>query len=210
MAHPFIPVPNTCLIEMVYTVNGQIVENTFHVSKGSPFTGAQLNSLCDTFASWDQSNWRARRVTSALLTNIKGRALDTAIAPVGQATIAAGLPHGGTVSAALLPNNVTFAIKLQTGLAGRSARGRIYAPGLGVGQYTNGTNDMTSAVANSMVSDLNTLIGIIAGLGYTLVVTSYRTGGAWRAVGVNYPIINAAYTDLHLDSQRRRLTGRGL
>jgi hypothetical protein len=210
VAHPFIPVPNTCLIEMVYSANGQIVENTFHVQKGSPFTGPQLNSLCDSFASWDTANWRANRVAGAVLTNIKGRALDAAIAPIGQATIAAGLPHVGIAGGVQQPNNVTFALKLLTGLAGRSTRGRIYAVGMSASSVTAGTNDITAALANNMVTALNTLITNITALGYQLVVTSYRTGGAWRTTGVNYVITIAAYSDLHIDSQRRRLTGRGL
>jgi hypothetical protein len=210
MAHPFIPVPNTCLIEMVYTVNGQIVENTFHVRKGTPFTGGQLNSLCDSFASWDTANWRANRVAAAVLTNIKGRALDSAIAPVGQATVAAGLPHVGIRGGTLVPNSVCFAVKLLTGLAGRSTRGRIYALGFGIGDITAGTNDIIAALANNYVSNINTLIANITALGYTLCITSYRTGGAWRTTGVNYDVTVGAYSDLHIDCQRRRLTGRGL
>jgi hypothetical protein len=43
----------------------------------------------------------------------------------------------------------------------------------------------------------------------TWVVVSRFSGGVERVTGVTTPVVQAAYHDLNLDSQRRRLTGRG-
>jgi hypothetical protein len=49
----------------------------------------------------------------------------------------------------------------------------------------------------------------LASAGFTLCVTSYRTSGAWRTTGVNTPVLNGVAIDTAIDSQRRRLVGRG-
>jgi len=44
---------------------------------------------------------------------------------------------------------------------------------------------------------------------WQLVVVSYYNSGAWRTTAVATPIINFGFADLAIDSQRRRLVGRG-
>lgn len=215
MAHPFIPVPNTALIEMVYTYGTQTIENTFHVQKGSPFTALELQGLTSVFDNWDGvgvGRFQLLRPFSSALQQIKARALDTASSPVWIYVLPVAR-IGGISGGADLPGNVTFAITWQSGLAGRSQRGRFYMPGINSGklQSTPNLNDLQAAYANSLVTCANALIAAVAGAGagYHLVVTSYMSGGVWRSTGVNTVIANAAYADLHIDSQRRRLSGRG-
>jgi hypothetical protein len=215
-AHPFIPAPNTALIEMVYSWGTQIVENTFHVQGSAPFTSSDLQALTqNVFDLWDStggSSWHNQRSTLCMLNQIKGRALDTASSPVYIYTLVA--PRGGIIGPGTsLPGNVTFCVTLQTGLAGRSFRGRIYAPGISSAVLQSAPNyDLISAAqANAYVASINALIAQIPAFNsaWHLVVTSYYHAGAWRATAVNTRVINAAYADLALDSQRRRLVGRG-
>ena len=210
MAHPFIPVANTALVELVYTFGGQIIENTFHVQKGSPFTFVQLQGLATAFDLWDSTGttrWQTVRPIGCTLIQIKTKALDSAAAPLYWFTLPT--PRNGAVNINPMPGNVTFCVTLQTGLAGRSQRGRVFMPGLWTTIVGNTpTNNVISAAqATAFVVSLNALITQIAalGTGYALVVTSYRTGGAWRSAGSNTPITNAAYADLAIDTQRRRL-----
>jgi len=214
MAHPFIPAPNTALVEMVYTCAGQIIENTFHVQKSSPFTALELQGLATAFDNWDgvgASRWALLRANNCVLQQIKTKALDTASSPVYIFVLP--VARGGAGAGGSLPLNVTFCLTLQTGLAGRSQRGRIYFPGIQSGQVqaAPAQNQIVAATANQMVTDLNNLIAAVAalGAGYKMVVTSYYNNGAWRSVAQNSIITNAAYADLNLDSQRRRLAGRG-
>jgi hypothetical protein len=214
MAHPFIPAPNTALIEMVYLWQNEIIENTFHIEKGSPFSSSDLSTACDKFDLWDStgsSRFALVRDDQCYLSQIKGRALDTSSAPVFIKTI--GTPRGGDWSGSgnRLPGNVTFCVKLESGLSGRSQRGRIYMPGMrgNMLQVAPDGNKVTTGYANSCVNALNALITQLTAAGLTLVVTSFYTAGAWRTTAQNTPIINAAFADLNSDSQQRRLIGRG-
>lgn len=210
MPHPFIPVPNTAYVEMVYTFGGQIVENCFHVQKGTPFTALQLQGLTTAFDAWDNgavAGWKGCRPIGCTLVQIKTRALDTAASPVYIYTLPA--PRNGALNANPMPGNVTFCVTLQTGLAGRSQRGRIYVPGIITTDIGNTplNNTLNSGRANAYVASINALIAQVAalGAGYALVVTSFRSNNAWRATGQNSVILNAAYADLFIDSMRRRL-----
>lgn len=214
MAHPFIPVPNTCLIEAFYTWGGQQIENTFHVKKGSPFTALELQALINTFDAWDSTGatrWQLSRKAECILTGWKARALDTAASPIFVYTLPTPRP-GAAGSGGALPGNCTFCLQWQTGLAGRSQRGRLYLPGLSTGDLQAAPNQslVSSGRASVYVASLNALIAAINALtGYSLVVVSYRHLNAWRTEGQTSTILNATYADLSVDSQRRRLVGRG-
>lgn len=214
MPRPFIPVPNCCLIEMVYLYGNKIIINTFHVRKPTPYTASDLQDMTQNrFDVWDSTGpnkQQFQRAGGCVLQQITGKALDTASSPVWVYTLTtarAGLMGGGN-----LPNNCTFAITLQSGFAGRSYRGRIYWPGLAFNHIQSGNNasEMQAVNANIMVTSVNTLIAQLAAMTTPnhLCVVSYMNSGVWRTVGVTTDITNAAYADLHLDSQRRRLLGR--
>jgi hypothetical protein len=195
---------------MVYTLGAQIIENTFHVQKGTPFTALQLQGLTNVFDAWDSTGatrWGQYRPAGTVLQQIKTRALDTAASPVWIFVLP--VARAGIKGGTSLPNNATFAVTLQTGLAGRSQRGRIYVPGLTTQdiQAPPNQNTLNAVNANQFVTSMGVLIANVAaiGAGYNLVVTSYRTGGAWRAAGQNSVILNAAYANLFIDTQRRRL-----
>jgi hypothetical protein len=185
------------------------------VQKTVPFTAADLNVLANSFDAWDSTGvnrWQLSRKAECILQSIKTRALDTAASPVFIYVLPT--PRAGAAgSGGALPGNCTFCLTLQTGLAGRSQRGRIYLPGLSTGDLQAAPNQslVTSARAAVYVASLNQLIAQISslGAGHKLVVTSFRTGGAWRAAGVNSVVLNAGFADLAVDSQRRRLVGRG-
>ena len=209
MSHPFIPAPNTALIEMVYTFGGEIIENTFHVQKGSPFTLAELQALVTVFDNWDSTGatkFQGQRPIGCTLIQIKSKGLDSQSAPVWIYTLP--IARNGSVNQLPMPGNVTFCITLQTGHAGRSQRGRIFMPGLWVNIVGNTPNNnvIAASTANGFVASLNSLITQVAaiGTGYALVVTSYYNNGAWRTTASNTVITNAAYADLKIDNQRRR------
>lgn len=212
---PFIPVPNTALVEMVYSYAQQTIENTFHVEKSSPFTAAELRALALVFNAWDSAatnSWQSVRTAGSVLTSIKSRALDSAAAPIDVYILPT--PRAGAISVGTnMPGNVTFAFTWQTGLAGRSQRGRLFMPGMNtfILQASPNQNLVAASWANDCVTRLNLLKSNIQAIasGYNLVVTSYMSNGAWRSVGQNTVILNAAYANLAIDNQRRRLTGRG-
>lgn len=210
MPSPFIPVPNTALIEMVFQYQGVTIENAYHVTGSAPFTALQLSGLCNVFDAWDNAltGGKALRVSQCILTTIKARALDTASSPVF--TFSLPVARAGAAGNSPQPASVTFAIKLETGFAGRSFRGRTYIvapPATGLQASPNG-NLFTTVFGAACVTALNLLISSIPAATATnhLTVVSYRTGGAPRVTGVATTIINANFANLRVDTQRRRLS----
>jgi hypothetical protein len=207
MSRPFIPAPNTASVEMIYNAGGQTVENVFHVRKASAYSLSDLQAVRALVLTWYASPWRNFVSGSVTLVRVRTKALDTAIAPMEDYAVTsggAGLNVGGAAS----PNNVTYCIKLSTGLSGRSARGRWFFIGLN-GATVASQVDVSSGFRDSVVGGLNTLrTNLLAG-GHTMCITSYRHDKVWRTTAVNYDIVSALTVDLHIDSQRRRLAGRG-
>lgn len=208
MSRPFIPVPNTASVELLYQLPVTVAENIFHVRKATPYSAADLVALRTLVDSWDNVSWASRRITTVTLFRIICKALDSLGSPLEDYTLPT--PRAGGTVATPVPSNVTWAVKKATGLTGRSFRGRWYMVGLGGANYDMATQQVTVATANGIISALNTLRTNLAAAGHTLGVVSYRTAGDWRAEGLFTPITAFVYTDLVIDSQRRRLPGRGI
>lgn len=204
---PFIPAPNTASVEMIYSVGGETCENVFHVYKGSPYTLADLQALRGLVLTWYTSTWKGQVHVSVTLVRIRTKALDTDIAPMEDYAVTSG-GGGGLSSGSLVANNVTYCLKLATGLSGRSARGRWYFIGMSSNSMLSSV-DVSAPYRDAVVANLTTLKTNLAAAGHTFCVTSFRHNGAWRATAVNYDIVSIVGVDLHIDSQRRRLAGRG-
>lgn len=206
MARPFIPVANTVSVEMLYTYHTVTCENVFHVAKGAPYTATEISNLRNGIIAWYDASWRGLISSDAQFNRIRIKALDTEASPMEDYAISPS--HNGTLVTPGCPNNVTWCIKLQTGLAGRSQRGRWYVIGIAQSALVSGI-DLNTTTASSMVNALNTLIANLIAGAQNLVITSFRTNGAWRATGHNTNVTTAVAVDYHLDSQRRRQVGRG-
>lgn len=208
MARPFIPAPNTASVEMIYSWGGVTCENVFHVRKGSSYSLADLQAVRGIVLAWYIATLRTYVTAGAVLVRIRTKALDTDTGPMEDyAVTASGGGLNSTGSNA--PTNATYCIKLSTGLSGRSARGRWYFIGLNMGDVVTSV-DISAALRINLVNAINTLRTNLTTGGHTMCVTSYRHDGAWRATAVNYDITTAVGVDLHIDSQRRRLAGRGI
>lgn len=116
---------------------------------------------------------------------------------------------GGTNEGTFLPNNVTFSIKRWGTFTGRSARGRIYVPGI-IQEFCVDTNHLLEAKADAWLDLLNELVEPTFAADWTHVVWSYQFDKAPRDPAYPYIIANYTWVDLTLDSQRRRLPGRGV
>lgn len=208
MSRPFIPVANAASVELIYQLPSAVGENIFHVRKGSPYSAADLVALRTLINNWDSATWASRRVQSVTLFRIVIKALDSLGSPMEDYALPTPRP-GGTVSAPM-PNNVAWAVKKATGLTGRSYRGRWYVLGLGSNVFVSATQTIDTTTANTILAALNTLLSNLAAAGHTLGVVSYSSNGAWRTNGLFTPVTSFVYTDLILDSQRRRLPGRGV
>jgi len=202
----YIPVPNCAQLEFVYSFGGQTCENVLHYTLDSAWTVTQLTSLADAaIAEWIVS---IKPQMTNLLSLVSCIATDLSSQSGPSITRATGLPSAGTQTGTALPNNCALVITKRTELRGRSFRGRIYHPGLPTPQTS--ANNVTGAFVTNIVSGWNALTAItIAGpLTAQMVVVSKFHEGNPRVIGITTPVVNMT-SDGVIDSQRRRLPGRG-
>lgn len=193
----FVAAPNIVHLAAVYTLQGQRCENTWHYLVTAAKDRAKLQAMATTHLNWFVAHVGLYSNALGLeliyvrdLSSQSGQTLD--FVPTSTTD--------GTRAAELLPNNVTLAIKRETGLAGRKNRGRIYWPGINSDEVT-GTNTIIGGTGAALATALNTLL-----------LAQFTDNGAvevvyHRATGTGTPVVGYTLADFFLDSQRRRLPG---
>lgn len=209
----FIPVPETAEVRMQYTQANQKIENVFHVRRQGAWTQEDLTSLANIFGQWWISQMKVHVATAVTLRQV----LATDISVAGGLSVigTTGLPAVGSNNTTGFPNNVTWAVKWGTGLAGRSFRGRTYHIGLVITQVDVNDNVVPAELA-AIVGAYDALRTALdnATLGVEMVVVSRYSGvdanhkPIPRVTGITTPISGVS-ADPVTDSQRRRLPGRG-
>jgi hypothetical protein len=193
-----------------FGTDGQTCENTFYLNDPTDVIWAAPAAVCAAV-----QNAVNTYLVPASYPNVKYIGVgieDVRTFPFGglevpQAAVAG--TRAGSIGA--LPSSCALAIKKVTGNLGRSGRGRWYWP-LGDTNAISGSNDtvfgayVTAILAalSGFQTDIETVLPYA-----TVGIVSYRTGGAQRSVGLYQRISGWANTDATVDSQRRRLTGRG-
>lgn len=205
-AMPFVPAPDVCLAELVMQLDGQVVENTLYFEASAGLDLSLMASLGAALVTW-WTDFIAPGVTEQLLlTGVNLTDLTTAISPGVFVPVVPAVPGEGTSPAE--PNNVSLCVSFRTAFRGRSARGRNYVVGLQNSQVTNSHVD--AGVADFFITAYQQLQGagdFVAGLEWG--VLSRFSGGDPRTTALFRPIIAVTVVDNTLDSQRRRLPGRG-
>lgn len=203
---PPLNIPGGVKIAMHFTYLNQKVENVYHVMNNLPNPGeVQLHLIANTFKNWWTTEMRG--LCSNQLTLREVTAGETV--PGGVAVLETdGLPNSGNSSDNPMPGNVTLAVKWGTGLAGRSFRGRTYHLGMTIGQCQG--DQVTTAALTAIQAAYNALRTALdnALVGVEFSVLSTQHNKAWRDPAIMTPITGLAI-DPDLDSQRRRLAGRG-
>jgi len=190
---------------MVYTLFGQTVMNVFYWQGDAPLIAADLSGLADEVHTAWVSRFKPIQAPDVTLQYIEATALDTDSSP----SVTLAVAEAGTASGVSYPGGTTFAIKFSGGVSGRSGRGRMFWIQLHSAQISGDSVAPADAAAIvAFVSDFFDDVETATGL--THVVTSYCHAGAWRATASNTPVINYIATDNNVDSQRRRLAGRGI
>lgn len=202
----FIPVANTAQCELIYNYQGQICQNVLHFEYVSTVGGTELVNLANDLISWYTASIAVRVNDQVELTGVV--AIDMTAQNAEAVEVGASVTGSrGTPTVNPLPNNVTVAVKKVTGLRGRSYRGRLYHVGLDDAQVSG--NVLDSTTASGFASGYNALVVYPwTDTGWTYVVVSKYSGNAPRTAGVTTPVLSHT-VDLTIDSQRRRLPGRG-
>lgn len=204
---PFVPAPGVARVELIYLSLQQRVENVFHVSVAppGPLSEAQLDAVRNTFNTWYGTNLRAVVSSQAVLQQIEVRDMTTqdALAKIYPCTSNCA---GGDAAGAVVPNNVTVAVKWGTGYAGRSRRGRTFHIAMNVNKIFG--NQITAAYQTSLQTAYTALITACNAAGTPLVIYSRVGNHVPRTSALLTPVLSAT-VEINIDSMRRRLTGPG-
>lgn len=203
---PFIPVPNTLAIDVIYELDGQRVENTLYAEAADvPWDEDSILGMLNAIRGIIVTDLLPLLANSIQLVQLIGTLLD-AVDSIA-VTLNVSPPVAGGVSGGAMPNNVTYTIQFKTLLRGRSFRGRNYVPGLPRSEVTG--NAISASLRTGLLDFYSTLQALIEAGGATWVVVSRFSNGLPRVTGVTTPITGPATADTVTDSQRRRLPGRG-
>ena len=202
----FIPVNDVLLLELRQSLFGQKIENTFGFRLDGGWSPAQLATLMNNMLLWWNAELAPFLSEDISLREIVATDLSSATGPV--VTQAAPVPNPtGDATIGSLPGSCALCVSFRTNSRGRSFRGRNYVAGLPETNVTG--NTVAAATVNGIQTAYQEiLIGGVAAP-FEWVVISRFTAGAPRVAGIGTPITTAVVVDPFIDSQRRRLTGRG-
>jgi hypothetical protein len=201
---PFIPVPNGVQLCFDFVTAGQNWQFCLNLRKsaGSP-TPTDLSNITDIARDWlidtllpDLHEDTTARQVRATDVTVDGGTQDIRL--VGEAGEVTGDPAA---------NNACVVISQRTAKRGRSYRGRAYLSGMG-GSLVNSATDISSGAASSYATDFAALQTELDTNGFDVVVASRQHNGVVTNPAATNEVI-AFVVDTHLDSQRRRLFGRG-
>lgn len=213
-AMPFVPVPRTAELEAVYLLDSQIVENTLYYQHTTTPTLAQLIDLVEAVNTAIRTNLIPFMSNAIQLLRLVGTMIDVADGLVYTSTTS--LPISGGDSTESMSSNVAACISLRTGHAGRSFRGRNYVPAIPIGAVTVNTlsSDYRTGVANAYNNIVTAGVddgwqGVVVSRYHGFTVSGGRKIPTPRSEGIATPISAVFFSDSTVDSQRRRLPGRG-
>lgn len=199
----FIPVPDTAMATINWQSGlGTLAINRLFCACTSPATLEDLEEITDalydvivaqiipaTFPSWQLIGITARDMAE-----------EEGIVFVDENTYPI---TGSQDGLAMTPQQVSYTITLNTGLSGRSARGRIYGVGVPL-EYTNG-NRLTEAAQAALQSRWTLVRTAMETAGHALQVVSFMEDGVPRVEGRPLPVLSTQ-ARFPLATQRRRLS----
>jgi len=202
---PFVPMLNCVQAEFVYTWNAQVCQNVLHFEAAGALSVDNMLELGAHLVTWYDTHMQPLQVIQCSLTSIRLTDMTVEFAP--GLDYSTGLPLIGTRTGESLPNNVSLSLTKRTIYRGRSFRGRIYQ--VGMSETDTQGNNVVVAQANLMIAAWEQLLAFSTTTeAWEMVVASKFEDGSERTTAVLTPVINIT-TDYIVDSQRRRLPGRG-
>lgn len=204
---PFVESPLTAKVAVRYRLFGNDIVNTlwaFNIAEEN-FDLNTLEELAANVASWVQTSVLPLLSSAISLADITATSWASPLAPSFVRVAAPGLVGG--IAGECVPSSNCFTITFLTGARGRSFRGRNYVSGIPVSIADE--NEVSQSWGDDLVTAYEELPGNLASSSAIHVVCSQYTNGAARPEAVVVPITGYRYHDLNIDSQRRRLNGRG-
>lgn len=202
---PFIPATNVVQAQLIFQGNAQRMQNVIHFKRSDPWDEYTMTTLAANLKSWDDTELSTKRASTISLTAIELRDLTTENGLIYAIEFNPATP--GTRTSPALPYNVTIAVSLRSVQAGRSFRGRIYHVGLTVDQVSG--NTLLSTAGTGIQATYALLaVDVAESVLSELVILSKFHNNQPRTQAVATPVRTIQVENI-LDSQRRRLPGRG-
>lgn len=201
----FQPVPDVAKVAVVMLYDLQNVVNVFHFRRVGQWGLPELESLAQVVATTWVNDVMIHLSANSLFLRVESRGL-RAQNDVSFDYVLAN-PVAGSRPGDSLPGSVAFAVTHLTGLTGRSNRGRTFFGALAESDVSGST--IAPARANGLRDGLASVRNLAANAGWQQVVVSRYENKVRRPEGIAVPVIGFRYRDLTVDSQRRRLPGRG-
>lgn len=202
----FVPASNVAQVELRMTLDSQQIENVLYFrTVGLPVTTSLLSVLGNAVTDWWTSN--IVNLVSDALTLREVYITDLTTQTAQTLTFTTGLPVNGAITEEVLPNSIAGCVSFRTLSRGRSGRGRNYVPGLTDNNVVG--NNIVSAWRTAIIQAYEVLMEFDDTYDWNWGVLSRQLNGADRAAGLFNQIVSVVMTDLTIDSQRRRLPGRG-
>lgn len=198
MAHFFWP--STLQVNVYgHDESNNMLLNVFHVSTPGLPSLAACEAVAALVADWVDGNYNntwAENISS-------DRVVVTDASEIEGAQAELAVTVAGTLVGTAVPSNVTLAVKKSTGVTGRANRGTWYSwPCTSNQLEVLDSNLFLESHRDAVVTSLNNLKDLLHTAGYDIVVAS-------KASGATPVVVNFVATDRAVDSQRRRLRGRG-
>lgn len=192
--------PNTLQVNVYgHDAANNLLLNVFHVKTADTPTEEDCSTVANSVVDWVDGEYNncwaettsSDRVVVSDVSTVDGFQAEQAVTVAGQLV---GAP---------LPSDATLAVKKSTGRRGRANRGDwyVWAPTSSQIELLDG-NLFLDSYRNTCVSKLNVLRDNLEALGYTVCVAS-------KSTGLTRVVKAFVATDRKVDSQRRRLSGRG-
>jgi len=201
---PFVPVPSAYQVNLKQMVAGQMVENVIAVRSDDGESPLSMSDIADVFLDWWSTELAPLLSSNITLNEIVVRDLSSESA--GSFLLTPATPPAGAGGQAVA-NNVAFCVSARTAAAGRSFRGRTYVAGLPRDSVS--ASAVSSGTASDLVAAFNQLRTLLEAINAVIVVISRIHNGIERLTGLATVVVNYTAVDLTVDSQRRRLPGRG-
>lgn len=190
--------PTVCRVAIVMQRDTRQVINTFHVEKLAGWSLSDLVALAAAVHTWWSTYYKPMTTAMYGLVQIQCRVYNP-VAPLAY-DLNISPTEVGTRPGQAEAGNVTLSMSERTGLAGRKYRGRMYLAG--VSETDTNTNDFVASTLVTLAA--NALANLITGgLPAGNILTIFHRGTNTTTDVIAYVIENI------IDSQRRRLPGRG-
>jgi hypothetical protein len=197
----FQSVPETAQVRILLEQSGVPMLTGFYVRKSGGYNLSDLQDLADAVDTYLETVMEDQINDLSSYNGVGVRGLENEFDYVADSVPAAPI-FGGVINAQSA--SVAKAIKLGTGLTGKSARGRMYWGAFGVNQLQDAAHIKATTV-DDIIDILDAIKAIVELLGWVWVVVSRFHNGTKRPEGITIPVTSFLASDLTLDSQRRRL-----